>query len=216
MMTAAVALAVAFAVGVDPRRLAILAGALYFPLVVGTLLAVHWFRARSGESNRPSLFCESVASELRAGATLRDALARAATSVGCSSFAAAHSLNSPIAEVAARVAEEFPAIGDELRLTVVAAARSGSDAAQLFDEIGSLAIAQSEIQREVRVATAPGRATAVVLVAAPLLYLISRIGSGGLVGYLASSEQRVVTVLGLGLFLLGLAVAGFVLWRAGR
>lgn len=215
-MTAAVVLSVAFALGLDPRRLLILAGAIYFPLVVGALVVAHCYRTRSGESNRTSLFCEGVASELRAGATLRDALATAATSVGSSFLAVDSSMGSPISEVAARVAEEFPAIGDELRLTVVAAARSGSDSAQLFDEIGSLAIAQAEIKREVRVATAPGRATALLLVAAPLLYLIYRVGSGGLAGYLASSEQRVVALLGLGLFLLGLAASGLVLWRAGR
>jgi Flp pilus assembly protein TadB len=205
-------IAIAFAAGVDPRRLALLAAAIYMPLVLAGLLAIHWYRVRSDESNRPSLFCESVSAELRAGATLRDALAAAATSVGCDPIPQL----SHMAEVAAHLSRCFPTIGEELRLTVVAAARTGSDSAGLFDEIGSLALAQSEINREVRVSTAPGRATALVLVGAPLVYVVSRLGSGGISEFLASSQQRLVALLGLGLFLLGLTVAGLVVWRASR
>lgn len=215
-MIVVAALAIAFAFGVDVRRLALLAGAVYLPAAVGALIALHWFRARPDETSQPALFCEAVAAELRAGASLRDALATAATSVGSVPTSIDLPSGSPMTEVAARVSESFPAIGEELRLVVVAASRSGSDAAALFDEIGSLAIAQSEVRREVRVATAPGRATALVLIGAPLFYLFSQVGSGGLATFLASSEQRVVAVIGLGLFLLGLAWACLVLWRASR
>lgn len=215
-MILAVALAVAFALGVDLRRLALLAGAAYLPVVVGLLLVVHWFRSRPDDSNVPSLFCEGVASELRAGASLRDALTTAATSVRGLSSSVSGDPEFSISEVAAHVAEAMPLISEELRLTVMAAARSGSDAAALFDEIGSLAIAQSEIRREVRVATAPGRATAMVLVGAPLLYLATQFGSGGLASHLASTEQRIAASVGLGLFLFGLGFASLVLWRSSK
>jgi hypothetical protein len=66
------------------------------------------------------------------------------------------------------------------------------------------------------VATAPGRATALVLVGAPVFYVISRLGSGGISAYLASAEQRLVALLGLGLFLAGLAAASLVLWSGSR
>ena len=215
-MIVVVALAVAYAAGADPRRLALLAGAFYLPVVVASLIFVHSLRARPDDSNRASLFCESVASELRAGATLRDSLATAATSVGDTPMPIGNPHASPMTEVAARVAGCFPAIGDELRLTVIAASRSGSDSAALFDEIGSLALAQSEIRREVRMATAPGRATALVLLGAPLAYLLSRLASGGVTGLVATAEQRIVGLLGLGLFSLGLGIAGLVLWRGSR
>jgi Flp pilus assembly protein TadB len=211
-MIVAVCLAVAFAAGADPRRLALLAGAIYLPFAVAGLVAIHWYRVRSEESNRPALFCESVSAELRAGATLRDAVATAAFSVGCDRIPA----GSSIEDLATTVAEHFPTIGEELRLTIVTAARTGSDSAALFDEIGSLAIAQAEIGHEVMVATAPGRATALVLVGAPVFYVISRLGSGGISVYLASAEQRLVALLGLGLFLAGLAAASLVLWSASR
>lgn len=214
-MMAVVVIAFAFASGVDPRRLAVLAGVLYLPLVVALLIGLHWLRARRDETNRPSLFCVGVASELRAGASLRDALTTAATSVGLAPIPGP-TPNAPMAEVAAHVAGQLPSIGQELELTVVVASRSGSDSAALFDEIGSLALAQSEIRREVRVATAPGRATALVLVGAPLVYLVGQLGGGGLTSLIASPEQRLVATLGLGLFLTGLVAAGFVLWRAAR
>lgn len=211
-MIVAVSLAIAFAAGVDPRRLVLLAGAIYLPFVVAGLVAIHCYRARSDDSNRPALFCENVSAELRAGATLRDAVATAASSVGCVRIPEGSSLE----DLAVTVAGHFPTIGEELRLTVFTAARTGSDSAALFDEIGSLAIAQSEIGREVRVATAPARATALVLLGAPVFYVMSRFGSGGVSAYLASAEQRLVALLGFGLFLAGLVAASLVLWRASR
>lgn len=211
-MIVLVTLAVALAVGVDPRRLALLAGAVYLPFVMAGLVAVFAWRSRPEEDSRPALFCEGVASELRAGASLRSALTTAAASVGASLSPTATAM----IDVASRVAEEFPAIGDELRLTVVNANRTGSDTAALFDEIGALALAQSEIRREVRTATAPGRATALVLMAAPLLFVGSRLSGGELGAFIASPQQRYVAALGLGLFLAGLVGVVIVVWRAGR
>ena len=215
-MIIVLSMAVAFALGVDLRRLALLAGAVYLPVIVAGLIALHCFRARPDDSNGPAIFCAAVASELRAGANLRDALATAATSVGSYSRSFDLPSGSSTTEVATQVAAAFPAIEEELRLVVIAASRSGSDAAGLFDEIGSLSIAQAEVSREVRVATAPGRATALVLIGAPVLYLISRASSGGAGSLLASSEQRVAAVIGLGLFAAGVAWASLVLWRASR
>lgn len=215
-MITTVGLAVAFALGVDPRRLAILAGVAFLPYAVVGLIAIVVWKSRAVEESRPALFCEGVASELRSGATLRDALTTSVTSVGARSHSLGLLSGSPMTEVAAFVASEFPDIGEELRLTIVNASRSGSDAAALFDEIGSLAIAQSEISREVRVATAPGKLTALVLVGAPMLFMASQLGSGDLGRLLASSEQRVVALIGLGVFALGFGISSLVLWRAGR
>lgn len=214
-MIVAAGIAIAFAMGVEARRLVLLAGAVHLPLVLAAVIGLHWYRSRPDDSARSSLFCLGVASELRAGASLRDALATAATAVGLGAEAGS-STASPAAEMAARLAEELPAIGPELELTVLAAARTGADSAALFDEIGSLAIAQAEIRREVSIATAPGRATALVLVGAPLIYVVTRLGSGGLSPLLESSQQRIVSVLGLGLFLIGVLATGAVMWRATR
>lgn len=216
-MIPAVLIAAAFAAGVDPRRLAALAAAVYFPVVVGTVVLFLVWRARPRDDQGPALFCEVVASELRSGATLRDALDGAAASVGISLAGPDPASGTPpLPETAAQVARSFPGISEELRLTVIGAGRAGSDSAALFDEIGALALAQSEIRHEIRVATAPGRATAFLLVGAPVLYVGSRLESGALTRMLASGQQRVVALAGLGLFLFGLALAAIVLWRAGR
>ncbi|HZD22363.1 MAG TPA: hypothetical protein VE569_03025, partial [Acidimicrobiia bacterium] len=136
-MIVPVVLAVAFAAGVDWRRLAVLASAVYLPWVAAALVAWVTWKARPNEDNRCVLFCEGVAAELRAGSTLRDALAAAATSVGSTSHTMRYPHGSPFTEVAVALGEQFPAIADELRLTVLNAATSGSQAADLFDEIGS-------------------------------------------------------------------------------
>lgn len=211
-MIVLVLLSAGLAAGVDPRRMALLAGAAYLPFLVAGLVAFVVWKSRPEEDSRASLFCEGVASELRAGASLRSSLATAAASVG----AAAASPGSAMPAVASGVAEEFPAIGEELRLTIVNAERTGSDTAALFDEIGALALAQSEVRREVRTATAPGRATALVLMAAPLFFVASRFSGDGFDTLLASPQQRYVAVFGLSLFLAGLAGVVLVVWRAGR
>lgn len=211
-MVVAMLLAIALASGADPRRVALLAAATYLPhLMAGIVVYLVW-RSRPEGDSRPALFCEGVASELRAGASLRTAVTDAAASVG----SAVRSTWSSTSDLAQHVAEEFPTIGEELRLTITQAGQTGADTAALFDEIGSLALVQAEIRREVRTATAPGRATALILIAAPVLYIISRLNSGSFDRLFASSYQRYATLLGLGLFLLGLTAVVVVVWRAGR
>ena len=216
-MVVAIALAAAFALGVDLRRLLLLAGALYLPLACACAIALLAWKARPDTPHVSTVFCEGVAAELRAGSTLRDSLLTAATAVGrdvSGLTSASHA--APIGEVASEIAIGFPDIEQEVRLTVLNAARAGSDAADLFDEIGSLAMSKNEIRHEVRVATAPARATALFLVGTPVVYMANRLTSGGLDSLVASTPQRVVTILGLGLFLIGAMATSLLVWRAGR
>ncbi len=210
-MIVPVTLAVAYALGVDPRRLLVLAAAVYLPLVVGALVILIVWKGRPAAGDRLSLFCEGVASELRAGASLRSALVTAATPVGANIPALG-----PLPEVAARVGDEFPTLRRELELTVVSAERSGADVAVLFDEMGAMALARSEIEREVRTAIAPGRATAILLSGAPLLYVLGRATSGTLGSTMATYPQRIAGLLGLGLFLTGLLLTVNIVWRSGK
>jgi len=117
-------------------------------------------------------------------------------------------------EAARAVGEAFPEIGPELEFTVAAAVRGGSQAADLFDEIGSLAIAQAQVGHEVRVASAPARATALVFVGAPTLYLFLQVRSNRLATLFSQPEQKVVALIGFALFTAGLMVAGWIAWRA--
>ena len=208
-----VAIAAAFALGLEVPRVLLLVGLIIAPLPMVIVLVFFYWRRRRVRESRAALFCEGVASELRSGATLGHALVAAATSVD---EPALHHLepNMPVVEVAGLVAETFPEVGSELNSTIIAASRGGSHSADLFDEIGSLAIAQHEVKREVQVASAPARATAVVFIAAPTLYLIFQARSDRLVRLFAHPEQRVVAVVGLALFSMGLLTASLLAWRA--
>lgn len=216
-MIVATALAAAYALDVDLRRLLLLAGAVYMPLASAGVIVLLAWRARPDTQHVSTVFCEGVASELRSGSSLRDSLVTAATSVGRDVSAIARGPGvAPIAEVAAAVGASFPDIEQEIHLTVLNAARSGSDAADLFDEIGSLAMSKTQIRHEVRVATAPARATALFLVGAPVVFVVNRLGSGGLDPLIASTPQRVVTLIGLGLFLVGVSITSLLVWMSGR
>lgn len=208
------ALAVALVVGIDIRRVGFLAVALYLPVVVVGLVAMAIWKTRRDTEDRSALFCEGVASELRAGSPLRDALVAAGASVGSSIRRRATEPGSSIVDVAEAVGDEFEDVGLELEMTIKAAARSGSQAADLFDEIGSVAIAQSEISHEVRVGSSPARATAIVFVAVPVIYLVIQARSGTLTRLLAAPEQRIAGVAGLLLFVGGIVIAALLMWRA--
>ncbi len=209
------ALAVALVVGIDIRRVGFLAVALYLPVVVVGLVAMAIWKTRRDTEDRSALFCEGVASELRAGSPLRDALAAAGASVGSSiRRRVTEPGGSSIADVAEALGDEFEDVGLELEMTIKAAARSGSQAADLFDEIGSVAIAQSEISHEVRVGSSPARATAIVFVAVPVIYLVIQAQSGTLTRLLAAPEQRIAGVAGLLLFIAGIVSAALLMWRA--
>jgi len=206
------ALAVALAAGIDVRRVGLLAITLYLPVVVVGMAAISMWRARRDAEARSALFCEAVASELRAGSPLREALSAAGASVRGSYRAA--DPGSSIDEIARALGDEFEDVGVELEMTIKTAARSGSRAADLFDEIGSVAIARSEISHEVRVGSSPARATAIVFVSVPVIYLVIQARSGTLTGLLAAPEQRIAGVTGLLLFIAGIVSAALLMWRA--
>lgn len=206
---AGLAAGLALAAGVAPWRIAVLVLALVVPVAFAAV-AFFWALSRRArdEDNRAALFTEGVAGELRAGALLRDALVAGARAVGLEVG------GGPVESIADDISKQVPGIGPELRSAVSAAASSGSRVADLFDEIGAIAIAQAEVSREVRVATAPARVTAAVFGGAPAIYLVAQTQSGGLAALMSSPGQRVSGLLGLGLFLTGLAAVLTILWRA--
>jgi hypothetical protein len=204
------ALAWAVLAGIDPRRLIALALGLYAPLVVIGLAVWAVIKGRTGDDARPALFCEAVATELRSGADLAGALHGAAGAVGIRSVGTA----TTVEELVDVVGRELPQIEPELSAVATAGLALGGRLADLFDEIGAVAIAQSEIAREVRVATAPAKATALVFAGAPVAYLMFRMRNDGMSDLLGASGQRIAGTAGLLLFVLGAAVVGATLWRA--
>jgi Flp pilus assembly protein TadB len=212
-MITTVGLALGLAAGIDWRRLAVLACAVHLPLLLGLLIGLLPLIRRGPKDTAAAVFCEAVASELRSGASLQLAINAAADS-----FGALPSGEQFIgtAGLATTVAQRFPEISEELRLVIANSLRSGNDTAALFDEIGSLAIAKAEVRREVRMASAPGKMTALVLIAAPVSYLTLQAGSGALGDLLTTPHQRTAGMIGLALFLVGAAIAAMVTVRASR
>jgi Flp pilus assembly protein TadB len=199
---------------VEPLRLGLLAVILYAPVLAVPVVLFAAFKGRSGIDDRAALFCESVASELRSGLSLQQAVESGAISVGVSVPHHGARGTSPFQETVEGIEQEFPEIGRELRATVEASARSGGGAAAVFDEVGSMAIAQAEIAREVEAASAPARATAWFFVVVPAGYVTLQLRSGSLAGALEAPEQRLAAGAGLALFLAGLAAVVFMMWRA--
>ena len=210
-MVEAWALALAWAAGVDHRRVALLAAAVLIPVPASLVVAYAIWKGRRQEGSLAASFCEATASELRAGSTLRRALEVSTRSLGLTTAAGLAAAGTALGEVAQAIGRELPEIGSELAATLARAQRSGARVADLFDEIGSLAIARAEIAAEVNMSTAPVRATASVLVLAPLAFLAMRSG----IPSQAVPGQNLTSFAGAGMFLIGLAA---VIWisRARR
>lgn len=208
------ALGAAYLAGVGHARLLVLAMTLFMPLVLVPLVLLAVMYSRRSLDDRAPLFCDNVASELRAGATLRSALLTAAESVDLTLQAVDRDEVASVDAVATAVSKDLPAMSPELEALVQASARSGGATADLFDELAAVTIAQNEITREVRVASAPARATAWFFVIAPSSFLGFRFSAGSFDGLLAGPGQRIMAVAGLVLFALGLVAVWLLMWRA--
>lgn len=202
----------AFLAGVDALRLVVLATVLYLPLLAVLLVVIAVLRERSSTDDRGVLLCEAIASELRSGSPMNRALAEAATSVGLD--VAEGDYVPKVEEVIETISREFEDIASELRATIETAMRSGGGAADIFDEIGAIAIAETEISHEVRVSSASARATAWFFVLAPTTYVWFRLVGGGATGLLESPQQRIPAFLGMVMFLAGLSLVIVLLRRA--
>jgi len=151
---------------------------------------------------------------MRAGEGLRAALATAAETVSADRLDEQLRSGFPMGQIAHLLQSEFPEIGVELSTVVKSVALSGASSASLFDELGDLALAQVEMSEEIRVATAPSRASALILVGLPVVYLGYQLGSGEIRRLMAQPLQQGLTLVGLTLVMAGLAVSWFLVRRA--
>lgn len=208
-----VLIAVALTAGVDRLRLALLACCMFAPWLFGALVVLAGWLSGSSRDERSVRFLESVSAELRSGSSLRQAVAGAAAAVGEEALAN-HAGDLPSDALGRLAGQSFPEVRDELEVSFGALAESGAPSAELFDELAAVASAAGEIRREVRVASAPGRAAAAVLLGAPVAYLGFRWSTGQLQALFESEGQRAAGMIGAVLFLAGLASALWLLKRA--
>lgn len=206
-MTQALLLVVALSVGVDWRVVVLVVVALALPAATGLFLAFHVYRNRPEPNMRSASFCQAVARDLRAGSGLRTAIQDAGTVVGAARLTTRISGGDPLAEVSTTLREEFPEIGVELETVVKSAAISGASSAALFEELGDVAMAQLEMAEEIRVATAPARASSMILIGLPSLFLGSQLLNGRFSALLGEPVQQGLAIAGLVLVVIGIAVS---------
>ena len=207
-------IALALAVGVDWRRVALLALTLAAPLAMAALITALWWRARPVLSMRATRFCEAASGELRAGATLRASVQAAAASVEAVEISRCCRQGAPMNEIALAAKSEFREIGSELGTLLARADGLGVSPAALFDEIGALALAQVEVAREVSIASAPAKTTGAVLLLVPILAIGWALTRGALEGLLRQPAQRAAVLVGLALVCAGITLSVLILRRA--
>lgn len=214
-MTVEVALvAWALLVGVDWRVVTLIAVSLYLPVWALGAVFVHSLYNREKQASGSAVFCQSVARELRSGASLRGALTEASRAAGLVETTRLLEEGEPLGKVLPDYASSFPDIGSELAVVSGVAAETGVAAANLFDELGDLALAQIEMSEEVRVAAAPARASALVLVGLPTAYLGYQVGSGEAAELMADPVQRVLALVGIALVGAGLGLGILLIRRS--
>jgi hypothetical protein len=199
--------------GVDLRRIALLVGSLWYPAVFAGLVLVRWWRARPPAGMAASRFCETVAAELRAGASIRNGIAEAALAHDAPDLSALARSDASISALAAAAGVEYPDVGAELVACIERSALLGAPAADLFEELGSVAMARSEVALEVNTAMAPARATLLVLLAVPAVAVWVAAGHGGFGAFVESGLQRLAVTAGVFLCLLAGALGALMLRR---
>lgn len=209
MLIEVLALGMALLSGVRTWQLMVLALVLFAPAALVPPIGYALITGRRQAPDRTALFCDGVASELRAGSTLRSALLRAAESVSIDVDAVAgRGSSKSLGTITHTIATALPRLGEELEAIVEAVARSGSVAADLFDELAAVAISQEEIHHEIVVATAPARATAWFFLMAPTAFLAYQMSRGAITQMFAQPAQRLIGAIGALLYI------GGVMWMA--
>ena len=180
----------------------------------GRLLA--WRRPRAGDEVR---LASTIAAELRAGRSLRQALEEAVAAAGFArNGIVLRSLASgmPLGTAVARLGPMLPRSGPAVTAAVEMAASSGGAVAPVFDRIAEHLTSMLQIDRERRAATAQIRLSAIVVGALPLGVTLLLFATGRFAAVLdGGSFGLAVMVAGALLQALGLAVIG-VLVRLSR
>lgn len=212
-MLATLMLAAGFGFGARVAGLVFLAGAIFFPVPAAVLVGLLVWRVRSVPSARSALFCDAVAGELRSGDSLRNSLETAARSVDADRIEFLCVSGVPLPDIARSVRREFPDVGREMEVLLSRVASLGTPPAALFDEVGNVALAQVTVSQEVAAATAPARATALVLFGALVWGVTWAMGGRGFASYLETSTQRTAAVVGVTLVVVGFASSAWMLLR---
>ena len=176
-------------------------------------------RNQAPGADAEAAFFRAVAAELRAGSSLRIALADVAEASPIRIDAAARlaRAGAPMDRVGDAVARRLPHNGVAAAAAIELSAWSGAGVAGVFDGLAERAAEAAELRRERRAATTQARLSASVVGLAPLVFTMMLLAGGGL-----DSLQRagrtglLVVVTGVLLEIAGVLVIAWMLRETRR
>ena len=184
-------------------------------LGAGTVLAVR-DRLRGRDENDEARFLQAVASELRGGASLRQALATAAEAtpaLGLAMCAAASRSGVPLHRVGSDLESRLIATGHAAAAAVELAGEVGGASAAMFENLARLAYEDDRFRRDLRVATSQARLSALVIAGLPVAFLAFMAAIGKFDDLWHTS--RFLLLAGAGLVIVGLMVLTAMARRTG-
>jgi tight adherence protein B len=196
----ALLLALGVAVGIDWRRLSCLGLVVVAPalaLVVGAVLVVRAPRWPADVDDVAIL--GTIASDLRAGRSLRAALAAGLGTDPASPAGRAGRrarLGLPMSEVVGELDDAFGGHGRLVTASLRLVDRRGGSAIDALDAAALLVREDRELSRELAAATAPARLSAFVVGGAPLVLLAWQAADGALSRAVAVPGGAVMLVVG--------------------
>lgn len=197
-------------VGVDWRQMALVAGALWFPVPMVVALAAAVTVARRAvvreAAGRDLRFVEAVAGELRAGSSLRSALRTACGEIDhAGTIVRRLEVGEPLEIAMTGIGGHLPSLGHLVESAVTVGA-GGGRMLPVFEELRVHAASQAAAESELRTSLAPIRASMALLVGAPAAYLAWAAWSGRLIRHLSLPGGLGMASVGALLFGGGLTV----------
>lgn len=223
-MLIAALLAAALAAGAHPAVIGLAAVALLEPrlVILGAVclgLYTVWDRRNTGGADAEAAFLTALASELRAGASLRHALFEATVRVpvGLEPAGRLARAGMPMDRIAPHLRAGLAHNGVTAAAALELSAWSGARTATVFEGLAERASEAAELSREQRAATTQARLSAWVVGLAPLVFIALVLAGGGL-GSFDRFDGAAAAVIGAGIALEvgGLAVVALILRRESR
>jgi Flp pilus assembly protein TadB len=207
-----------------PLLIAVTVGMTWLnPLLAAPLLVIasaSAYRSRSRRSHHDLVagFLRTIASELRAGRSLRAAVADAVDSLPELDLAAVGRTaraGRPLSEVAAALSEKEGMAVAATALRV--GARTGGSIVSVFDALTAEAAEEADLERERRTLTVQARVSIVLVGGFPLVVVVTQVWSGEAARLVAMGPVGAV-IMGVGsiLLLAGLTAVGVMLRRVRR
>lgn len=164
-----------------------------------------------------ALLMMSIAGELRAGQSLRGAIAASAGHPRHARSRRLAQAGSPIETVAGQLATELPGAGRLLGAVIEVSDRVGGPAAAAFEQLAAVALTEAELKREKRTAVVPALIQASLVGGVPLVLLGVRWADGSVSDSLArGGVETVVVMTGIGLVTVGAGWVGVMVRKALR